>query len=164
MSFLYQGFLSWVQRKSELPESAGLTSFDAAQDTAGWAAWCIGQIFIHQYPQVLCRDALNLFSTQLVLILGAAPAQRQNLAFGHVKIYEVYMASLLNPLEIPHQSSNFKKSGDKFLIKTLLSKNMRLNDNNNFQIFLIVLWYYLHVFLIFSLSGRPWNYFLFLFT
>lgn len=129
---------------------------------AGWAAWHISQIFIHQYPQVLYREALNLFSTQLVLTLGVAPAQRQNLAFGHVKIHEVYMGTLLNPLEVPHQSSDFKKSWDKFLIKTVLSKNIRLNDNNNFQIFWIVLKkFYLPIFLTFSLSRTPRNYFLF---
>lgn len=166
MSFLYWGFLSWVQRKSQLPESADLTSFVAAQDTAG----CLGCItywpdFHPSASQVLCRDALDPFTPQLVLILGVVPAQRQNLAFGHVKIHELYMGPLLNPVKVLHQSSNFKKPQEKFLILTILSKNMWLNNNNNnFQTFLIVLWNYLHDVFIFSLSRRPRNYFLFLFA
>ena len=78
-----------LSRRAEsdpLPHPAGRASFDAAQDTVGFLG-CEStppghvQLFIHQHPQVfLSRAALNPVIPQLVLILGVAPTQVQDLA------------------------------------------------------------------------------------
>jgi len=64
--------------QNHLPRPAGHAVFDAAQDTAGLLVCeCTlsaeVQLFIHQYPQVLLRAALNPFIRQPVSIVGIAP-------------------------------------------------------------------------------------------
>ncbi|KAK4826184.1 hypothetical protein QYF61_006128 [Mycteria americana] len=55
-----------------------------------------------QYPQVLlCRAALNPFSPQSVLILGIAPTQVEDLAFGFVELNGILMVTLLEPVKVP---------------------------------------------------------------
>ena len=54
---------------------------------------------IHQYLQVLFgRAALNPFLSQLVLLVGVASTQLQDLALGFVKTHEVHLGPLLKPL------------------------------------------------------------------
>ena len=56
----------------------------------------MSNLFVHQYPQVLLsRAALNPFIPELVLILGVAPTQVQDVALGLVEPHEVHMGLLL---------------------------------------------------------------------
>ncbi|KAK4823233.1 hypothetical protein QYF61_000093 [Mycteria americana] len=96
-----------VEGKNHLPRPAGHAPFDAAQGTVGFVG-CKHmlpahiQLFIHQYPQVLLhRAALNPFFLQLVLILGVAPTQVQDLALGLVEPHEVHMGPLLQLVQVP---------------------------------------------------------------
>jgi len=82
---------SRVEGQNHLPQPAGHTSLDAAQDTIGLlgcerTSVAHVQLFFHQYPQVLLgRAALNPFIPQPVLILGAAVANVQDPALGLVE-------------------------------------------------------------------------------
>lgn len=54
------------------------------------------QLPIHQHPQVFfCRAAFNPFISQLVLVMGIASTQVQDLAFGFVEPHEVHLGPLL---------------------------------------------------------------------
>jgi len=54
------------------------------------------RLLMHLYSQILLfRAALNSFIPQPVLILGLAPAQLQDLAFGLVELCEVHTGPLL---------------------------------------------------------------------
>ena len=69
-----------------LPPPAGHSSVHAVQDSVHLLSCKCTllahvELFVHQNPQVLlCRAALNVFSTQSVHISGIAPAQVQQLA------------------------------------------------------------------------------------
>ena len=47
------------------------------------------------------RAALNPFVLQLVLVMGVALTQVQDLAFGFVEPHEVYLGPLLMPVQVP---------------------------------------------------------------
>jgi len=60
------------------------------------------QLFIHQYPQVLLlRAALNPLIPQLVLIVGVASTQMQDLALGLVEPHEVHTGPFLELVQVP---------------------------------------------------------------
>jgi len=74
-----------VEGQDHLPCPADHASFDAAQDSVVFLG-CKGKLLahiqlpIHQYPQVIfVRAVLNSFIPQLVLIVGAAVTQMQEL-------------------------------------------------------------------------------------
>jgi len=88
-----------AEGQDHLPCPAGLSSFDAAQDTFGFLGYqstllAHVQLPIHQYPQVFfSRAALNPFIPQLVFAMDIASTQVQDLAFGSVDPC-VYLAML----------------------------------------------------------------------
>jgi len=86
---------SRAEGQNPLRQPAGHTSFDAAQDTVGplgYERTLLGhvQVFIRQYPEVLLRAALNLFSAQPVLVLVYALTHVQDPALGFVELHEVH--------------------------------------------------------------------------
>ena len=90
--------MSSHQRSAEgqdhLPDPAGHTSFDAAQDPDGF--WGFEgtllahiQLAIHQYPQdIFSRAVLYPFIPQFTLIEGVATTQVQYLALGFTEPHE----------------------------------------------------------------------------
>ena len=87
-----------VEGQDYLPQLAGHASFDAAQDTVDFLV-CEGtllahvQLPIYQYPQVFfSRAVLNPSIPQLVLLMGVALTQLEDLAFGFVEPHEVHRA------------------------------------------------------------------------
>ena len=98
---------SGAEGQNPLPQPAGHTSFYAAQDTVGLLGCeCTlsahVQLFIHQYPQVrLPRASLNPFIPQLVLTVGVALTQVQDLALGLVEPHEVHKGPLLKLVQVP---------------------------------------------------------------
>ena len=98
---------SGTERENHSPQTAGHSSFDAAQDNIGFLC-CKHtlpghvELFIHHCPQVLLlRAALNPFSTQLVFVLGIALTHMQDLALGPVELHEVCMGPPLKPVKVP---------------------------------------------------------------
>ncbi|KAK4827796.1 hypothetical protein QYF61_021788 [Mycteria americana] len=97
---------SEVEGQNHLPQPAGHASFDAAQDTVGFLG-CERtllahiQFFIHWYPQVLCRAALNPLIAQPVSMFGIAPTQVQDLALGLAEFHEVHTGPPLKPVKVP---------------------------------------------------------------
>jgi len=81
---------SRVEGQNHLPQPAGHTTFDAAQDMVGFldcerTLVTHVQVFIHQHPHVLLgRAALNPFSAQPVFVVGTALTHVQDLALGLV--------------------------------------------------------------------------------
>lgn len=56
----------------------------------------------HVNPQVFfLRSALNLFSAQLLFVLGVALTQLQGLALGLVELHEVCKEALPKPVKVP---------------------------------------------------------------
>jgi len=93
-----------VEVQDHLPRPAGCASFDAAQNTVGFLS-CEDtllaqvQLAIHQDPQVLFdKSVLHLFIPQLVLTVGIATTQVQDLTFGFVEPPEVLLGPLLKPI------------------------------------------------------------------
>ncbi|KAK4827132.1 hypothetical protein QYF61_014526 [Mycteria americana] len=98
---------SRAEGQNHLPRPAGHASFDAAQDTVGlpgceYTLPAHVQLFIHQYPP---RAAPNPFIPQPVLILGVAPTQVHDLAFGLVEPHEVHIGPLLKLVQVPLDGS-----------------------------------------------------------
>ncbi|KAK4830254.1 hypothetical protein QYF61_009321 [Mycteria americana] len=100
-------YQSRVEGQNHLPQPAGHTSFDAAQDTVGLLGCkrtllAHVQLFIHQYPQVLlCKADLNPFIPQPVLISEVALTQLQDPALGLAEPHEVHMGPLLQLVQVP---------------------------------------------------------------
>ena len=90
-----------VEGQDYLPHPAGHTSFDAAQDMVGLLGYeasllAHDQLAIHQYLQVLfVRAVLYSYIPQIVLIVGVASTQVQDLALGYVEPHEVLLGPLL---------------------------------------------------------------------
>jgi len=60
------------------------------------------QLAIHQYPQVFfSRVALSPFIPQLVLVIGVASTQVQDLAFEFDEPHKVHLGPLLEPAKVP---------------------------------------------------------------
>lgn len=60
------------------------------------------EFYLHRYAQVLLpRAALDLFSTQPVLVLGIVPTQVQDLALSLIEHHEVLLGLCLKPIKIP---------------------------------------------------------------
>jgi len=89
-----------------LPPPAGHASFEAAEhrvDLLGCECTLMAhvQLFMYQYPQVFfVRADLDPFILQLVLVLGVAPTQRQDLALGLVEPHEVHMGPPLQLVQV----------------------------------------------------------------
>jgi len=87
---------SGVKGQNHLPQSAGHTSLDAAQDTVGFLGCkrtlpAHVELLIQQYPQVLLlRAALKSLSAKTVLVFGIAPTHVQDLALGLVELHAVH--------------------------------------------------------------------------
>ncbi|KAK4805639.1 hypothetical protein QYF61_022397 [Mycteria americana] len=97
---------SGVEGQNHHPQPAGHGSFDAAQETVGFLGCerilpAHVQLFMHQYPKVLCRAALNPFIPQPVLILEVVLTQVQDLALGLVEPHEVHMGPILKLVQVP---------------------------------------------------------------
>ena len=93
--------------QNHLPHTASHASLDADQGTVGFLG-CEGtllaqiQLHIHQYPQVLFgRAVLSPVIPQLVLIVGVASIQVQNLALAFIEPHEI----LLGP-QLKHVASH----------------------------------------------------------
>jgi len=63
------------------------------------------QLFIHQYPQVLGRVALNPFFLQPVLLLRVAPTHVQDLALGLIEPCEVHTGPPLQLVQVLWKAS-----------------------------------------------------------
>ena len=92
--------------QNHLPRPNGRASFYTAQDMAGLLGCertllAYVQLFIHQYPQVvLGRTPLNPFIPQLILILGVASTEMQDLALGLVQPHEVHTGPFLELVHV----------------------------------------------------------------
>jgi len=90
---------SGAEGQNHLPRPAGHASLDAAQDMVGLLGCertlsAHVQLFIHQYPQVLLRAALNPFIPQSVLILEITPTQVQDLSLGLAEPHEIHIGPI----------------------------------------------------------------------
>ena len=93
-----------VEGQYHLPQPAGHTSFDAAQDMVGFLG-CEGtllahvQLAVHWYPEApFGRAVLSTFIRQLVLVVRVAATQVQDLALGFVEPYETLLDLLHKPV------------------------------------------------------------------
>jgi len=93
--FLVGSHQSRAEGQNPLPQPAGHSSLDAAQDMVGllsceWTLVAHIKLLIHQDPHVLLsRAALHPFIPQPVLIAGVAPIQMQDFALGLLELCEV---------------------------------------------------------------------------
>ncbi|KAK4823100.1 hypothetical protein QYF61_025838 [Mycteria americana] len=93
---------SRAEGQNHLPQPAGHTSFDAAQDTVGFLGReCTLLAHVHNPQVLLHRAALNPFIPQPVLIPGVAPTQVQDLALALVEPHEIHMGPLLELVQVP---------------------------------------------------------------
>ncbi|KAK4828308.1 hypothetical protein QYF61_025320 [Mycteria americana] len=98
------------QGKVHLPQPAGNTPPDAAQDTISLLC-CKGtllahvQLGVHQDPQVLfCEAAFKLSGSQHILEHEVVPSQVKDFAL-LVELHEVSISLLLQPVEVPLDGS-----------------------------------------------------------
>ena len=98
---------SRAERQNHLPQPAGHTSFDVAQDMAGYLGcehtlWADVQLFIYQYSQsLLGRAALNPFIPHPVLTLGVALTHAQDSALDLAEPHEPCTGLLLGLVWVP---------------------------------------------------------------
>jgi len=91
-----ESHLSGVEGQNHLPQPAGHTSLDAAQETVGLLGSKYTppghvELLVNHHPQVLLlRAALNPLSAQHVFVLAIAPTHVQDLALVLVELHEVH--------------------------------------------------------------------------
>ena len=93
-----------VEGQDHLPQPSDNASFDAAQDITGFLG-CEDILLAHvklainQYPHIP-RAVLHPYIPCVVLIVGVALTQMQDLALGLVELYKVLLGLLLEPIRI----------------------------------------------------------------
>jgi len=97
---------STVEGQNHLPQRAGHTAFDAAEDAVGLLgcqSTLLGHVdlLVNQHPLTTLRAALNPLYAQPVFVLGIALTQVQDLALGLVEPREVHTGPPLKLVRVP---------------------------------------------------------------
>ena len=92
-----------VEGQDHLPHPTDLSSFNAAQDMVAFLCWLMSRT---PFTSTLNSFSTGLCILQLVLVVGVAMTQLQDLALGFVEPHEVLLGPLLSLTRSPWMASH----------------------------------------------------------